>query len=288
MGNHMLTFTYGVNGPLSVTWNGTTYYYVTNLQGDVVSIVDSAGSVVVNYWYDAYGRPLGLSGSMHSSLGKYNPLRYRGYVYDIFSGFYYLQSRYYNPEIGRFINADGQISGVGGNLLGYNQFAYCFNNPVNMSDPAGNWPQFIRTFVKVIVVVAVQLAYACYNNVTSSNKGADFKAVDKLLENRVIEDGNVQLPKDTNKVLYNKENRKYASKIIKEDLGASTKRTEEDISSEIFAHQFAADVLQPLSILSGKVPVKWDLYQRVSNADIDENESLISIFNLVEEVFEWE
>ena len=66
------------------------------------------------------------------------------YIYVIESGLYYLQSRYYDPDIGRFINADNQIAGVGGEVLGYNMFAYCFNNPVNMTDPSGNWPLLVK------------------------------------------------------------------------------------------------------------------------------------------------
>ena len=60
------------------------------------------------------------------------------------TGLYYLQSRYYNPATGRFLNADGQISGVGGDIRGYNQFAYCFNNPVNLTDSTGDWPKFLK------------------------------------------------------------------------------------------------------------------------------------------------
>lgn len=81
---------------------------------------------------------------MASTLGVDNPFRYRGYYYDAESGLYYLQTRYYDPATGRFINADGQISGVGGDIRGYNLFAYCFNNPINMIDPSGNWAQFIE------------------------------------------------------------------------------------------------------------------------------------------------
>ena len=67
------------------------------------------------------------------------------YFYDTETGFYFLKSRYYDPETCRFINADGAIAGVGENVLGYNQYAYCFNNPINMEDPNGNWPKWIET-----------------------------------------------------------------------------------------------------------------------------------------------
>ena len=70
-------------------------------------------------------------------MAEINPLRYRGYYYDVETGFYYLQSRYYDPVVSRFINADSYAS-TGTGLLSYNMFAYCGNNPVNNSDPSGN------------------------------------------------------------------------------------------------------------------------------------------------------
>ncbi len=117
-----------------------TYYYVLNLQGDVVKLVTDSGAVAASYEYDAWGNILSQSGSM----ADVNPLRYRGYYYDTETGFYYVSSRYYDPEIGRYLNADSVIAGVGGSVQGYNLFAYCFNNPVNMSDSSGHWPQWIK------------------------------------------------------------------------------------------------------------------------------------------------
>ena len=134
-----LIFTYNASGvPQTITYGNTTYLYVTNLQGDVVAILDTAGNAVVEYAYDAWGNLLSTTGSMAVTLGQYNPLRYRGYVYDTETGFYYLQSRYYDPELGRFINADILVS-TGQGLLGNNMFAYCRNNPVNRKDTSGTY-----------------------------------------------------------------------------------------------------------------------------------------------------
>jgi hypothetical protein len=161
-----------------------------------------------------------------------------------------------------------------------------------LEDSSGNWPKLIsfiagviKTAVKVLVT---QVAYASSKNIASSKKSADYKEVDKFLENRTVEANNVKLPVDTTGLMYNKENRIYASKIIKEDLGPDTKRTISDISSEIFAHQFIADMAQPLSILSGKVSAKLDIYGRLAKADIDEGENRIEFFDFLEAVFEWE
>ena len=101
---------------------------------DVLGLFDKSGGKVVEYTYDSWGKLISTTGSKAGTLGAANPFRYRGYYYDSESGLYYLNSRYYDPETGRFVNADGQINS---DLLGKNLFAYCNNNPVNHSDPDG-------------------------------------------------------------------------------------------------------------------------------------------------------
>lgn len=110
----------------------------------MTGLVDSTGAKVVTYAYDPWGKTWAASGTLATTLGTFNPLRYRGYVYDTETGFYYVSSRYYDPEVGRWINADDAIAGVGGDIRGYNLFAYCMNDPVNMSDHTGHWPQWIK------------------------------------------------------------------------------------------------------------------------------------------------
>ena len=133
-GGKTIDFVYDENNqPLAMKYNNTLYYYVLNAQGDVVRIVNSSRSVVASYTYDPWGKIISSSGT----LADVNPLRYRGYYYDAETGFYYLQSRYYDPEIGRFINADSYASTDATGLLSTNMFAYCENDPVNKSDPDG-------------------------------------------------------------------------------------------------------------------------------------------------------
>ena len=133
-GNATIDFVYDEsNQPLAMKYNGKVYYYVLNAQGDVVRIVDGSRNVVASYSYDPWGKLLSSSGT----LANVNPLRYRGYYYDSETGFYYLQSRYYDPAIGRFINADSYASTDATGLLSTNMFAYCENDPVNKSDPTG-------------------------------------------------------------------------------------------------------------------------------------------------------
>ena len=140
---YLITYIYGAEGSvIGLDVNGTAYYFVKNLQGDVTSIINAVGETVAIYSYDAYGRitsitngeGVGYMGPAH--ISNLNPFRYRGYMYDQESGFYYLTSRYYDPEVGRFLNADGMVS-TGQGLDGYNMFAYCGNNPVNSFDPLG-------------------------------------------------------------------------------------------------------------------------------------------------------
>ena len=136
---HTLYFSYDAMGtPLSVNYDGTEYFYTTNLQGDVTGIVDVSGSLVAEYEYAVWGSPKWNSSYIGTTLEEINPLRYRGYVYDEETGLYYLQSRYYNPEWGRFINADG-LTSTGQGILGHNMYAYCNNNPVIFHDPSGTF-----------------------------------------------------------------------------------------------------------------------------------------------------
>lgn len=145
VGTDKLHFFYDAqNRPAKVDFNGTIYTYIHNMQGDIVGILDNQGQIVVEYKYDAWGRLLSTSGMLADTLGKRNPFRYRGYVFDEESGLYYLQSRYYNPYTGRFTNADRMLTGVGSALFGNNIYVYCFNAPIRMLDSAGNMPKFLK------------------------------------------------------------------------------------------------------------------------------------------------
>ena len=133
--NQVVTFAYDAAGtPLTMKVGENTYYYVTNLQGDITGLVNANGTTVASYSYTAYGV---VTATGDATVIALNPLTYRGYVYDAETGLYYLQSRYYDPVIGRFINADAFVA-TGQGFTGNNMFAYCLNNPVNRCDHSGN------------------------------------------------------------------------------------------------------------------------------------------------------
>lgn len=155
-GSNVIDFVYDENNqPYAMRYNGTVYYYVLNVQGDVVGLLNSSGAIAVEYTYDPWGKLLNINthGSTPSMDVKYrsaaeaNPLRYRGYYYDTETGFYYLQTRYYDPAICRFINADTYTTTDADGLLSTNMFAYCENNPVMGTDPTG---EFLDTVFDVI------------------------------------------------------------------------------------------------------------------------------------------
>ena len=137
-GNNTFDIIYDPNGqPFACRYKDVYYVYVLNQQGDVIRIINgSNGATVAEYKYDAWGKVLSITEFHEDSIGAVNPIRYRGYYYDTETGFYYLQSRYYDPSIGRFINAD-TFASTGQSFLGHNMFAYCNNSPVFHSDPNG-------------------------------------------------------------------------------------------------------------------------------------------------------
>ena len=120
-------------------YEGKYYFYVKNLQGDIVSIVDESGTAIVNYSYDSWGRLLQIEGSKKDAIGILNPFRYRGYYYDTEIGMYYLKNRYYDPEIRRFICADDlEILDTQEDLYDKNIYIYCDDNPVSRIDDGGD------------------------------------------------------------------------------------------------------------------------------------------------------
>ncbi len=126
---------------MGMMYNNQLYTFRKNLQGDVTGIYTANGNLVVEYTYSPYGEVLSVTGTLASTIGTANPFRYRGYYYDTETGFYYVSSRYYDPEIGRWISPEPNVNygefDEGAGLLGYNVYSYCANNPVMFKDETG-------------------------------------------------------------------------------------------------------------------------------------------------------
>ena len=144
---HLLMYVYDANGsPVGMVYRNSTmaadateeYLFVKNIQGDILYVYSSTGNKLVSYVYDAWGNIISTtySNGGATTAARFNPFTYRGYYRDSETGMYYLNSRYYNPKMGRFISADAYVS-TGQGLLGFNMYAYCNNNPVNLVDPSG-------------------------------------------------------------------------------------------------------------------------------------------------------
>ena len=164
-GSNVFVYIYDELGlPVGIKYraaNSTAYEYFffeKNLQGDIVAIYNDSGTKIASYVYDAWGNftKTQTSGVTYSAADTFvynnNPFTYRGYYYDAETGLYYLQTRYYDPQIGRFISADGYVS-TGQGLLGYNMYAYCGNNPVALLDETGEFPWLIIGFLVVCAVI---------------------------------------------------------------------------------------------------------------------------------------
>ena len=166
----------------------TEYFYVKNLQGDILSVISADGTEAAAYTYDAWGKPLTSTGD----LADINPLRYRGYFYDTETSLYYLKSRYYDPEVGRFINPDAYAS-TGQGILGANMFAYCNNSPVVLTDATGSLSELGSKILGVAfgvfcgavaaaVVISVAPAAVCALSVGLASWGVSSAAAATIAE----------------------------------------------------------------------------------------------------------
>ena len=178
-----IRYLYDDSGELyGMDYNGNGYFaFIKNLQGDIVSIVplDSESNVEINMEYDAWGKPIikqassAAEGFLIAVMMLVTNVGYRGYFYDFETGLYYLRSRYYDPEIGRFINADDTAYlGYDGSPLSMNIFAYCENNPVNGVDYYGTFSKDnIYSLISTALNAAKKLASYLLKKVGVSVKG---------------------------------------------------------------------------------------------------------------------
>ena len=153
-----LEYIYDHSGVFGVTYGGETYAYRKDAQGNVIALMNASGAVVARYLYDAWGTSVvvnndGAEITDANHIGNLNPFRYRGYYYDVETKLYYLKTRYYDPEVGRFMTIDGIEYLDPETINGLNLYAYCGNNPVMNIDPEGK--AFLTIFLITLVAGVV-------------------------------------------------------------------------------------------------------------------------------------
>ena len=151
-GGSLIKFYYDTTGVCGFNYNGTDYYYQKNIQGDILRIFDKNGNLKAEYSYDAWGKCTIKSNV--SNIATINSFRYRGYYFDSEIGLYYLNARYYDPEIGRFISPDSTEYLSPESMGGLNLYVYCGNNPVMYSDQSGCFP-VLATILGIIAAAGL-------------------------------------------------------------------------------------------------------------------------------------
>ena len=203
-------------------YNNTIYYYIKNMQEDIIGLTDSSYNLVCSYEYDSLGRLISIKDNSNniitdtSHIGYINPFRYRSYYYDNETKLYYLNSRYYNPEWGRFVNADRFISTDTG-LLGFNMYAYCNNEPILRKDYSGSLFGLVLGMYAVIAGVIIG-AEIIDNNNKKQNKKAKKEIEEVQRKNNVcpVEDNKnfkETLKKNAQKVQQETQNMNYIERL---------------------------------------------------------------------------
>ena len=290
-GANYIDFLYDESGlPYSFIYNGTRYYYVKNLQNDVIAIANTSGSIVVNYTYDAWGNILSTTGSLASTVGAVNPIRYRSYYYDIDTGFYYLQTRYYDPAIRRFINADGYIN-ANGDFIGFNMYAYCGNNPVMNVDYTGEG-------IGAVIFGLVILASVIFTNTSSSDSSQAYQdlANNKYNSNTINinnnnENGilNVNIKNGDTIEIYDSVNitSRYEKQAILETVFASSQYTGKDLDiDEVIIEWTGHNIMYDLC------EIKWVEYfienvMKEKNASVRFKDVSIQGEDLYQDFYRW-
>ena len=263
-----------------------TYYYVLNLQGDVVGLMNTSMQMVVKYSYDPWGKLTGTTAtSAYVALAQANPLRYRSYCYDIETGFYYLQTRYYDPTIARFINADCYLSTDITGFISSNMFAYCENNPIMCSDPTGEIATY-NTILPDNGAGSEEYKQRCQARLLCTKSTISGRLIEAgIYKGRYTFDISLDLYKNEG-CFYDEMVLKYYSEYMRHDIERLSKSdeykgyefalmSEQHIYYEMLAHYVVYDGLRipPLNGLVEDGSALKKVYKRVEVADLNVDES---------------
>ena len=189
--NQMHFFYDGENLPAHVNYNGTVYSYVHNLHRDTVGLLDSVGALVVEYKYNPWGKLISITGPLADTLGKENPFRYRGNVYDEETGLYYIQDRYYSPNYQRFLIWDDAEVDVSAGILSVHPFVYCKNNPVKFMDTNGQFINMLAGAIAGGIVGAISAALSGDDILAGAAVGAATGAIAGLTVDVAVATGGI-------------------------------------------------------------------------------------------------
>lgn len=189
----VLEFFYDCQGVAGFKYQSTLFYYRKDAQGNIIAILDKSGNVLVKYYYDAWGNH---KWDGNSTLANLNPFRYRGYYYDRETGLYYLQTRYYDPEVGRFISQDNTDFADPETVNGLNLYAYCLNNPVNYIDIDGTFAITITAMAAaaaaaaLLALLVVENTYHPIQNAFDELGNYISENIDNIIDNIFNQTGN--------------------------------------------------------------------------------------------------
>ena len=171
-----LEFIYDNSGVIGLKYNNAQYFYRRDCQGNIIALIDTSGVVVVKYKYDAWGNhEAEVAAEGYVALAEINPFRYRGYYYDTETGLYYLNTRYYDPEVGRFISRDSIDYATPETINGLNLYAYCGNNPVMCVDPTGTlawWQNLLIALAGIVIIAGLAVATVVTGGAAAGLAGA--------------------------------------------------------------------------------------------------------------------
>ncbi|MCQ3035439.1 MAG: hypothetical protein MJ248_04435 [Bacilli bacterium] len=278
-----ITFLRDSLGLYGFIYNNNQYFYIKNLLGIIYKIIDINGNEVVNYEYDPYGKLISATGSLSTSLGSINPYIYKEYYYDFETELYYLNSRYYDPDICRFISPDSVDYLNSSKINGLNLYAYCNNDPVNYCDPSGHSAvlfglliTFPLLFTPIGGLVAQMVTSAgCYADIAFAaiwNKDVreDMNAIGwnpfNSNESKVLSASAVSFYKGIPVFMDHRERSGTFTFIL---LDKNTEYRDDDVPSQILKHEYGHTyqqmILGPISYLINVGLPSWKMFGNYNN-----------------------